>query len=88
MLGWGWDCSLRIFEWCPRQSVVAGADTLVLISFSPSPRALKPGRRRVHLAIPPVATLSRSATIAQDASVVVCARPGKGAKTDGDDPVH
>jgi len=42
----------------PRQGMVCGADTLVLISVFPSPRALMPGRRRFHLAIPPVAALS------------------------------
>ena len=38
--------------------VVCGADTLCLISFFPSPRVLKPGRRLFHLATPPLAALS------------------------------
>ena len=53
---------------------------LGLISFFLSPRALKPGRRRVHLAIPPVAPLSHSAIVAQDVSVVVCDETGEGGR--------
>lgn len=39
-------------------------------------------RRRLHLAIPPGAPVPRSATLAEDASAVVCEETGKGGGQD------
>jgi CheY-like chemotaxis protein len=67
-------------KWCSRQGVGCGADTLVLSSFFPSPRACEAGRLRSHLAIPPVPALPSFSYKSHDACGVVFDENGEGVR--------